>query len=229
MNRKIDKLQLIWTSLPALLEGALVTIKLTVFGLGLGLVLAIPLSFGQIYGNLPVRTLVSIYERVLRSIPLLVILFLIFYGFPAIGFRFSPFIACILGIGLRSSAYQSQIFRGAIQSIPGGQMKAALSLGMTRLQAFTYIILPQAIRIVIPPWTNEFTIVLKDSSLAYALGVIELLRQGRYIIATSYEPMVIFLTIAAFYFVMTLIINNGLGSLEKRLQIPGYQLEERAQ
>ncbi|MEC9489203.1 MAG: amino acid ABC transporter permease [Halanaerobium sp.] len=223
---KIDKLQLIWASLPALLEGALVTIELTVFGLGLGLLLALPLSFGQIYGSLLVRSLVSIYERILRSIPLLVILFLIFYGFPRVGIRFSPFIACVLGIGLRSSAYQSQIFRGAIQSVEGGQLKAALSLGMSRMKAFIFIILPQAIRIAIPPWANEFTIVLKDSSMAYALGVIELLRQGRYIISTSYEPMVIFITVAVIYFGMTIIINNGLGRLEDRLQIPGFKLEE---
>jgi polar amino acid transport system permease protein len=222
-------LQLVWSSLPNLLEGALVTIKLTVAGLGLGIILGLPLAFGQIYGSIIIRVFVSIYERVLRSIPLLVILFLIFYGFPSAGIRFSPFLAAVLGIGLRSAAYQSQIYRGAIQSVSGTQLKAALSMGMNRLKAFIYIVLPQAVRIAIPPLANESAIVLKDTSLAYALGVIELLRQGGYIIATTFEPMTIYLTVAAFYFVMTISINSGLGRLEKKMSIPGIGVEERAE
>lgn len=221
----IDKLQLVWSSLPNLLEGALVTIKLTIAGLGLGIILGLPLAFGQIYGNYLIRGLVSVYERVLRSIPLLVILFLIFYGFPNAGIKFSPFIAAVLGIGLRSAAYQSQIYRGAIQSVSGTQMKAALSLGMNHVQAFIYIILPQAVRIAIPPFANEAAIVLKDTSLAYALGVIELLRHGSYIIATSFEPMTIYLTIAAIYFIMTVTINTILGKLEERMKTPGIGVE----
>ena len=215
------------SSLPNLLEGALVTIRLTFFSLLLGLVLAIPIAFGQIYGPKFVRKLIGVYERVVRSIPLLVILFLIFYGFPRVGIRFPAFIAAVIGIGVRSSAYQSQIFRGAIQSISGSQMKAALSLGMTSLQSFKDVILPQSIRIAIPPMANESAIVLKDTSLAYALGVIELLRQGGYIIATSYRPLPIYLTVAAIYLVMTLTINTILGRFEKKLKIPGIGIEER--
>jgi len=215
------------SSLPNLLEGALVTIRLTFFSLLLGLVLAIPIAFGQIYGPKFVRKLIGVYERVVRSIPLLVILFLIFYGFPRIGIRFPAFSAAVIGIGVRSSAYQSQIFRGAIQSISGSQMKAALSLGMTKLQSFKDVILPQSIRIAIPPMANESAIVLKDTSLAYALGVIELLRQGGYIIATSYRPLPIYLTVAAIYLVMTLTINTILGRFEKKLKIPGIGIEER--
>lgn len=215
------------SSLPNLLEGALVTIRLTFLSLLLGLVLAIPIAFGQIYGPKIVRKLIGVYERVVRSIPLLVILFLIFYGFPRIGIRFPAFTAAVIGIGIRSSAYQSQIFRGAIQSISGSQMKAALSLGMTSIQSFKNVILPQSIRIAIPPMANESAIVLKDTSLAYALGVIELLRQGGYIIATSYRPLPIYLTVAAIYLVMTLTINTILGRFEKKLKIPGIGIEER--
>lgn len=144
------------------------------------------------------------------------------------GVRFPPFVAAVLGIGLRSAAYQSQVYRGAIQSVSGTQMKAALSLGMTNLQAFTHIILPQAIRIAIPPFANEAAIVLKDTSLAYALGVIELLRQGGYIIATTYEPLLIYLTVAAIYLVMTVSINTTLGKFEDRLKIPGIGIEGRS-
>jgi len=203
------------------MEGALVTIKLTFFSLGLGIILGIPLAFLQLYGNSFIKWLVLVYERILRSIPLLVILFLIFFGLPSIGIKFPPFIAAVIGIGLRSAAYQSQIFRGAIQSVSGTQMKAALSMGMTRLQGFTYVILPQAIRVAIPPFSNEAAIVLKDTSLAYALGVIELLRQGRYIIATTYEPLTIFIAIAVIYFIFTVSINTMLGYFERKYKVPG--------
>ena len=175
------------------MRGLLVTLQLTFFSLAFGLIIALPLSYGQVYGSKFVKTLIFIYEKILRSIPEIVILFLIFYGFPRIGIRFSPFIACILGLGLRTSAYQSQIFRGAILSVKSNQMHAARSLGMTRSKAFLNIIFPQAFRIALPSWANEFTIVLKDSSLAYALGVTEMLREGSYVISTTYEPLLIYL------------------------------------
>ncbi len=201
-------------------------LQITFFTLGLGLVLALPISFGQIYGNKLLKMIIAVYEKILRSIPELVILFLIFYGFPRIGVRFSPFVAVVIGLGLRSSAYQSQVFRGAINSVSKTQMRAARSLGMSNLQGFVFIVLPQAFRIALPPWTNEFTIVLKDSSLAYALGVTEILRQGGYIIATKHEPMIIYLTVAVFYFVVTIIINKSLGRVEKKLAIPGFDVKE---
>lgn len=144
------------------------------------------------------------------------------------GIRLAPFTAAVLGVGLRSSAYQSQIFRGAILSISENQFRAALSMGMNRLKSFQHIVLPQALRLAIPPWTNEFTIVLKDTSMAFALGVVELVRQGRYIIVSTQEPLLIYLTIAAIYLILTLLSNNTLGHLEKRLRIPGIGIEERA-
>ena len=208
------------------MEGALVTLRLFIAGLGLGVVLGIPLAFGQTYGNKLIRGLIAVYERVLRSIPLLVILFLLYYGLPLLGIRFPPMVAAILGLGLRSSAYQSQIFRGAILSISESQLKAALSLGMTGIQAFFHIILPQAIRIAIPPFANEAAIVLKDTSLAYALGVIELLRQGYYVMTNTAEPLAVFVAIGAIYFVMTVIINTGLARVEQGLKIPGIGVEE---
>ena len=217
---------MISVSLPALFNGLWVTLQITFFTLGLGLVLALPISFGQIYGNKLLKAIIAVYEKILRSIPELVILFLIFYGFPRIGVRFSPFAAVVIGLGLRSSAYQSQVFRGAINSVSKTQMRAARSLGMSNFQGFVFIVLPQALRIALPPWTNEFTIVLKDSSLAYALGVTEILRQGGYIIATKHEPMIIYLTVAVFYFVVTIVINKSLGRVEKKLAIPGFDVKE---
>lgn len=219
-------MKLIVESLPILLKGTLVTIQLTLAGLALGLVIAIPVSFFQVYGARVPRLVCSIYEKTFRSIPLLVLLMLIFYGLAEVGVRLDPFFACVLGLGLRSSAYQSQIFRGAILSVGKGQTVAALSIGMTRFQTFRYIVFPQALRFSIAPWTNELTVVLKDSSMAYALGVVELLRQGSYIIARTYEPMVIFLLCAGIYLALTVFANRILTFVENKLRIPGFETRE---
>lgn len=206
-----------------MLQGTIVTLELTFSSLLLGFLIGLPLSVGQVYGKRTVTELISIYERVVRSVPLLVILMLVFYGLPWIGLNLPPFIAAVIGIGVRSSAYQSQIFRGAIQSIKSGQIMAARSIGMSGLQAIRHITLPQALRRSIPPWANEFTIVLKDTPLAYALGVVELLREGRYIIYSTFKPMVVFLTAALIYFVLTRLGNSFLDYVDRKLKIPGYE------
>jgi len=213
--------------MPQLLKGTWVTIEITFLTLALGMLIAVPVSFGQVYGPKWGKLLIGIYEKVFRSIPGIVILFLIYYGLPHAGIKMSPFWACIIGLGLRSGAYQSQIFRGAIQSIESTQMRASRSLGMTKMQGFIDVIFPQAFRVALPPWANEFTIVLKDSSFAYALGITELLRQGGYIIANTYEPMLIYLTIAAIYFIITFTLNKSLATLEKKLTIPGFDIREK--
>lgn len=213
--------------MPLLLKGTLVTLQLTFMTLGIGLIVGVPCSFGQVYGPKWARILVGFYEKIFRSIPGIVILFLIYYGVPKLGIQMSPFWACVIGLGLRSGAYQSQIFRGAIQSIDPSQMRASRSMGMTKMQGFRSVIFPQAFRVALPPWANEFTIVLKDSSFAYALGVTELLRQGRYIIATTYEPMLIFLSIAVIYFIISIALNKSLAALEIKLTIPGFDIREK--
>jgi len=185
------------------------------------------LALGQVYGPLPLSLVINIYERFFRSIPALVLLFLFFFGSSYFGFSLSPFLSAVLALGLRSSAYQSQIFRGAIQSIPEGQMMAARAIGMTKFKAILNIILPQAIRLSIPPWSNEYSSVLKDTSLAYAVGVIELVREGRYIIVRTFEPMVVYITIALIYFVLTYCGNRLLGLLERKLAVPGYEIKLR--
>lgn len=200
------------------------TLEITCLSLILGFIVGIPLSFGQVYGMRGIRIIISLYEKIVRSIPELVILFLVFYGFPRLGIRFQPLTACVVGFGLRSAAYQSQIFNGAIKSVGSNQMRAARSIGMTKRQGFSNVILPQALRLALPGWTNEFTIVLKDSSLAYALGVTELLREGQYVVSTKYEPMIIYITVAVIYFLITFVINRSLGRVEKAIAVPGFEL-----
>ena len=216
-----DFFELIKKSLPTLLEGTFITIKLTILIVALGLVLGLIIAFFQTYGNKPLRLLAGIYDRVFRSVPELVLLLLVFYGFPNIGFRLSPFYAAVLALGLRSAAYMAQIFRGSFMSVGSDQLTAAYSLGMGEYKAFIYVIFPQAIRAFIPPFANEYAIILKDTSLAYAIGVVELLRHGQYIIAVEYRPLPIFLVIAAIYFVLTFGVARFLKMLENKLKIPG--------
>ena len=213
-------------SLPSLFNGLGVTLLLTAFGILLGTILGILLATGRSYASRPVAYLILIYEKVLRGIPLLVLLFLIYFGFPQIGINLDAFSAAVIGLGLRSSAYQAQIYRGAINSIPEGQIHAAYSLGMDKIKAIRHIIIPQMLRLSIPGWSNEFTILLKDTSLAFGIGVIELMRQGRYIqVRDPDSVLIVFLLIALIYFVLVFSTNKLLGHVEKRYQMAGYQAE----
>ena len=213
-------------SLPSLFDGLIVTLLLTAFGILLGTTLGIVLATGRSYAKRPIAYSILIYEKVLRGIPLLVLLFLIYFGLPQIGINMDAFTAAIIGLGLRSSAYQAQIYRGAINSIPEGQIHAAFSLGMNKLKAIRHIIMPQMLRLSIPGWSNEFTILLKDTSLAFGIGVIELMRQGRYIQVRDPDlVLLVFLLIALVYFALVFTANKAMRYIEKKYQMAGYQVE----
>jgi polar amino acid transport system permease protein len=213
-------------SLPALLDGLGVTLLLTAFGILLGTVLGILLATGRSYAARPIAYVILIYEKVLRGIPLLVLFFLLYFGFPQLGINLDAFSAAVLGLGLRSAAYQAQIYRGAINSIPEGQIDAAFSLGMNKLRAIRHVILPQMLRLSIPGWSNEFTILLKDTSLAFGIGVIELMRQGRYIqVRDPNLVLIVFLLIALIYFILVVSANKTLHFVEKKYQMAGFQAE----
>ncbi len=223
-------MQFLIDSTTVLLRGTLVTVELTVTSLFLATAVAIFVALAEVYGNTWLKITATAYERIIRSIPILVIMFIVFFGFPTIGIRFDPFVAAVISLGIRSSAYQSQIFRGALLAVSRGQVLAAKSLGMTGVQTFFHITFPQALRFSIAPLTNEFTIVLKDTSIAYALGVTELLREGTYIVSTTYEPLLIYSMCAAIYFIITFGTNKFIFSVEKKFSIPGYEVRgvERA-
>jgi len=213
-------------SLPSLFDGLVVTLLLTAFSILLGTALGVVLATGRSYASRPIAYLILIYEKVLRGIPLLVLFFLIYFGLPQIGINMDPFTAAVVGLGLRSSAYQAQIYRGAINSIPEGQIHAAFSLGMSKLKAIRHVIIPQMLRLSIPGWSNEFTILLKDTSLAFGIGVIELMRQGRYIQVRDPDSiLIVFLLIALIFFVLVFIANKILRYIEKKYQMAGYQME----
>jgi polar amino acid transport system permease protein len=213
-------------SFPQLFEGLKVTVGLTILSLLLGSFLGILMAVGRVYGTKPLAFFILIYEKILRGIPLLVIFFIIYFGLPQIGINLNPFSAAVIGLGLRSTAYQAQIYRSAINSIPEGQMVAARSIGMSKIKAIKYVILPQVLRFSIPGWSNELTIVLKDTSIAFSIGVIDIMRQGRYIYSVNHELVLpILLIIALIYFVMVFSINKVLNYLEKKYKMTGFELE----
>ena len=215
--------EIILSQMPYLLGGLWVAIKLLVSLLAIGFVLGLGLAVTEVYGNWIFRWCGVVFERIFRGIPEIVLLLLFFYGIGDF-YPIDPFAAATLALGLRSTAYQSQIFRGVIQSVPHGQMSAARAMGMTKTQAIRYIILPQALRQSIGPWTNEFSSELKATSLAYVIGVVELTRQGRYIISsTQGNILIVFGVVALMYFIVNWIGNRALYGLEKKLAVPGFE------
>ncbi len=220
-------------ALPYILKGAGVTAGIVIGAMGLGLVAGIPMAAAQVYGNRPVRFLVGVYVWFFRGVPVLVLLFLIYFG--VFGFietqarnlfdtriNLSPFIAACLVMGMTSAAYQSQIFRGAIQALPQGQLKAASALGMSDSMAIRTIILPQALRIAIPAWSNEFSIVLKDSAVAFVLGTTEIMARTHFVASRTYQHLPLYLLAGGLYFVLTWMGVKALLKLERKVRIPGY-------
>ena len=156
------------------------TLLLTILGLLIGFVIGMVLALMRIYSGIELSWIASTYEKIFRGIPILVLIYIFAYGFTGLFWFIElsqrPLASIVLALGLRSGAYQSQIFRGAILSVNPGQTDAARALGMSGNQTFRHIIFPQAIRLAVPSWSNEYAVVIKDSSFAYAVGIVEMTR-----------------------------------------------------
>lgn len=214
MNFNFD---LVVTSFPLLLLGAGVTIKITVMSVALGVLIGLFVGIARICRVKPLRFLAAVYVDFFRGTPLLVQIFLFYFAVPVItGQRIDPYVAAVGSCGINSGAYVAEIVRAGIQSIDDGQMEAGRSLGMTWAQTMRYIIVPQAIKRVIPPLGNEFIALLKDSSLVSVIGFEELTRRGQLIIAKTYGSLEIWFSVAIIYLVMTLSISRLVAYLEKR-------------
>ncbi len=211
--------------LPFLATGVLLTLGLVIAALGVGFIIGLPAAIGQVYGSRQVRAVINIYVWFFRGLPLLVLLFLFYFGiFPLLGLGgVSPFLVGAFVLGLHGGAYQAEIFRGALLSIGEGQMTAARSLGMSRTQAIRHVILPQALLIALPGWSNEYPTVLTDTSVCYAIGVTELLTRASVIVSTEYIAMPIYLVCAGIYLVLNYVGIKGLHMLEKRVSVPGFE------
>lgn len=208
-------------SLGPLLNGAQITLELTAGAVAIGIVIGLVMSLMRLSNNKILKAIAVSYIDFLRGTPLLVQIFIAYFGFPQI-FGFTPpenyqFIAATLAMGLNSGAYIAEIFRAGIQSIDRGQSEAARSLGMTQGQAMRYIILPQAFKRVIPPLGNEFIALLKDSSLVALIALEDLMYSGKIIVGRTYQPFPIYIEVALIYLVMTLILSRLVSYTERRL------------
>ncbi len=218
----IDSLKFILSIVPFIAQGLTVTLQISLTGFVLGMVLGVFFGLGRISSNIVYHTISSIYVEVIRGTPLFVQILIIYFGLPSLGINLDPITAGILALGINSGAYQAEILRAGIQSIPIEQLNSALSLGMTKTQAMIYVILPQAIRVVIPALVNELVILVKDSALVSVIGVAELTRRGEYVVAWSWRPFKVYSAVAALYFIVCFTLSKASKYLEEKLSIPGY-------
>lgn len=216
-----------------ILRGLGVTVIVTLVSYILMLIVGMFGALGRLSKNFIFHGLSSLYVEIVRGIPLLVQLIMWYYVFPSLiqkfgditgiaflsGWRANPIAMAILGLTFCYGAYMTEIFRAGIQSIPKGQMEAARSLGMTYVQAMRHIILPQALRVVLPPVGNEFVSLLKDSSLVSVVAVADMTRRGQEYMATHFNPIPVWLMVALMYLIMTLFSSRVVSWLEKKTKV----------
>lgn len=221
----IEWLQFLWQTLPVFLDGLRVTLELTVVGLIMGFVLGLLAALGRIYGSPWVRRVCVAYIEVFRGTPLLVQLFLIYYGFPGIGITFSRMASAYLALGLNSGAYQAEYLRGSIMAISEDQMMAGRSIGLTRFATIRHIILPQALRLVIPSWSNEPILLLKSTAVAFLIAVPDLMTKAKLVASRTYDPIGTYLAVAVIYLIIVALLSELMKALERRVRIPGLEVE----
>jgi L-cystine transport system permease protein len=212
-----ESLRVALESLPFLLQGAWFTVVLSLGGMFFGLLLGFALALMRLSRLLPLRGLARIYVSFFRGTPLLVQLFLIYYGLPSVGIELSPLTAALIGFSLNMAAYACEILRAAIASIDRGQWEAAASIGMTRWQTLRRTILPQAARTALPPLGNSFISLVKDTALAATIQVPELFRQAQLVTARTFEIFAMYLSAALIYWVLASILAHFQHRLEQRV------------
>ncbi|MBT2564938.1 amino acid ABC transporter permease [Arthrobacter sp. ISL-85] len=209
---------LVWGSLGPILTGAITgTIPVALASFGLGLLLALLVALMRLSRNPALSAIARMYISVIRGTPLLVQLFVIFYGLPSIGITISPWPSAIIAFSLNVGGYAAEVIRAAILSVPKGQWEAGHTIGMSRRQSLVRIILPQAARVSVPPLSNTFISLVKDTSLASLILVTELFRQAQQVAAFSQEFMLLYLEAAVVYWTICLVLASGQSVLEKRL------------
>lgn len=210
---------------PDLLQGLIVTLELTFVALVVGLFMGLPTALARVYGGKLLRRIAMAYIELFRGTPLLVQLFVVYYGLPDLGVTFSRLTAAFITLGLNSGAYQSEYFRGAIQAVGGGQMIAARAIGMSQAQAIRYIVLPQALRLALPPWSNEAISMIKYTAVVFLIAVPDLMGKAKILAGRYFNPIEIYLTVALIYIFLVAIATWIMHSIENRLQTPGLELE----
>ncbi|MDQ0728545.1 amino acid ABC transporter permease [Microbacterium sp. W4I20] len=202
---------------PIALAGLTVTVPLALASFALGLLIAIGIALMRISVNPLLSGIARFYISVIRGTPLLVQLFVIFYGMPSIGITIDPWPSAIIALSLNVGGYGAEVVRAAILSVPKGQWEAAYTVGMNRTRTLTRVILPQAARVSVPPLSNTFISLVKDTSLTSLILVTELFKVAQQIASTTYEFMILYLTAALVYWVLCLVLSFGQSALERRL------------
>jgi len=202
--------------LPLLQAGIEFTVPLAIISFVLGTILALFTALARLSGIKPLVAIAKFYVWIIRGTPLLVQLFIIFYGLPSIGVTIDALPAAIIGFTLSVGAYNSEVVRAAILSIPKGQWEAGYSIGMTYTQTLRRIIIPQATRVAVPPLSNSFISLVKDTSLAATITVTEMFKVAQQITATTYEPLVLYSVAAVIYLLFSTVLSSLQARLEKR-------------
>lgn len=204
---------------PLLSAGLIFTVPLTLITFVLGIVLGLSVALARLYGPAPLVMLVRFYVWLIRGTPLLVQLFLIFYGLPSAGIVLDAFTAAVIGFTLNIGAYSSEIIRATLAAIPKGQWEAAYSIGMNWPQVMWRVILPQAARIAVPPLSNTFISLVKDTSLAAAAAVTvpELFQAAQRLASVTYEPLILYVETALIYLMFSSVLSTLQDKLELRL------------
>ncbi|PTB17401.1 ABC transporter permease [Trinickia symbiotica] len=210
----MEQFNLVVNSAPVLLMGALLTMKFAVAAMAFGLVVGALTAVLRISGNRGLDRVAQAYVSVMRGTPLLVQMFVVYYGLPDIGVSLSPTTAGILTLTLNAGAYLSESMRGAILGIPRGQWSASHSLGLTYIQTLRYVVGPQALRLAVPSMGNTLISLIKDTSLVSVITVTELLRSAQEVIATTFQPLPFYLAAAALYWVL----SSLLAAIQNRLE-----------
>lgn len=205
--------------LPIFALGAVMTIELTVLSIIFGSILGLIAALAKISKQKPLVYAASFYTWIIRGTPLLVQLYFIYYGLPKAGIELDPFPAAVIGMSICGGAYITEIIRAGIESIDKGQMEAARSLGMSYLQAMRRVIIPQALRRMLPPMGNEFIALLKDSSLVSTIAMVELMRTATQINAATFKSIEAFFAAGVFYLFLTTIFTVIFNRLEHKLSI----------
>src|ERR1700744_4141129 len=207
-------------SLPVLAQGAALTVKLAILSMIFGLLAASVIAVMGISHNRVLNWIARVYVSLMRGTPLLVQIFVIYYGFPRRGISLDPTPAGVIALSANVAAYLSESMRGAILGIPSGQWLASYSLGLSRRQPLRYVISPQALRIAVPSLSNSLISLIKDTSLVSVITVTELLRSAQEVIASTYQPLPLYLAAAAVYWVLCSILELVQRRFESRLALP---------
>ncbi|KJS08652.1 MAG: polar amino acid ABC transporter ATP-binding protein [Gammaproteobacteria bacterium BRH_c0] len=207
--------------LALLATGAGYTILVTLMCSATGMAVGLAIAMFHRLGSRQVSACLAVFTYVFRGIPVLVLLFIVFFGLPGMGIGVPPLVSMMLSLGLIAGAYLGEVFRGALDSVDGNEVLAAQAMGMSRMQVLLYIELPQMLRFSVPGMVNEFTTVLKYSPFAYTVGIPEVMKQAMALSAATLRGVEIYLAVGLVYFAIYKVLVTFVWALEKRYRVPG--------